>query len=819
MKRDGASPRALYAIAPPLLLVAIVFAWWQPSWSAGVGLGDFPGHVALLETLARQLEEGPWFPLWTSDWNSGSSLLFWYIQPLFSSYLLLPFVSWFGPLAGIRIGGTFFLALAALAMYGCGRSLSRSSTAGFIAALFYVTHPSVASFVGEAGQIHQPIAMAILPLLFWSWIRFGRVPDLASGTAACVSAALLFYDMERFWLTAPWAFIAYLVIAWQRLGDEPPLARAGKVLAPAAAAAAGMTALVAFPTLPAWFERPLLQWHDLSTLEVFRDYYSFPHLLALFDRAGGLAEVVRSGPQVRFTALPGQWYQGVVVLGFVAVGCVLASSRSTDHRLALRPGLVATFILVALVLAFGVHAVVPKHAALAAQLSGSSLDAGAAMMLLVAGLLTIASLGALAYAATPSLRSRDGRLRGASVAIGAAAIAVLLFATPFVWLSESVFVYEHLRAPTHFAFPSLPLLLAIAAALVTPSFVESIGSKRATAFIATAVLLHMVDVAPYREVPARSVGSEKVETWERAFASLRDRPAGRLLDTHHYSPTTDMFAALSAQQDMAWGWLSWTSTREIGDLIKTGFFDSMRIARQSEAKRQTHVRAAASFAGLAGVRYVAQLKGISPGMPESDLFEPIFEDPVITLYENALALPLVQFYDALGRVDGETAETVPLAARLARRGIASIRSDDIPEDRSLDIRRIEEAMARARRTNEEIEAPCRTSRPRTDHIILDCDFEAPGYVVFAEAWFPDWWIHEAGRERPALRLNHAFLGAAVEAGPRRIEFRHRPRALTRFAMGLSSIAWGVAIVLGVRASAIALRLPSRQSRESETAGP
>ena len=66
----------------PALIVVLVFAAWSGSWHAGLGKSDFPGHVALMATFSEQIAEQATLHLWTSDWNAGASLAFWYLHPL-----------------------------------------------------------------------------------------------------------------------------------------------------------------------------------------------------------------------------------------------------------------------------------------------------------------------------------------------------------------------------------------------------------------------------------------------------------------------------------------------------------------------------------------------------------------------------------------------------------------------------------------------------------------------------------------------------------------------------------------------------------------
>ena len=161
----------------PAVIVALVGLFWSSSWHAGLGKSDFPGHVGLIAALGEQLNERFGVHLWTADWNSGSSLVFWYIQPLISSFLLLPFTVHWGVIDGIRIGDTAFLALAGLSMYAWCKHLTRSNPSAFIGALIYVLHPSVFIFVGAAGQVHQPVSMAIIPLLFLAFARLAAMPN------------------------------------------------------------------------------------------------------------------------------------------------------------------------------------------------------------------------------------------------------------------------------------------------------------------------------------------------------------------------------------------------------------------------------------------------------------------------------------------------------------------------------------------------------------------------------------------------------------------------------------------------------------------
>lgn len=801
---------------PPLIVAAIITAYWSASWRAGLGKADFPGHVGLLASFGAQLKNAGLVPLWTADWNAGSSLVFWYLHPLNSAYLLFPFVETWGGVDGIRIGDTFFLALAGLSMYGFGAYLTGSRAAASIGALVYVLHPSVASFVGEVGQVHQPISMAALPLLFWAWSRLGRQPDWQSGLFAVVSSALLFYDMERFWLTAPHAFAVYLAVAISQHHKRPPAARALRVLLPALAVGAGMTLLVAFPTLPAFFERPLLQWHDVSTIEVFRRYYSFPHLLALVDRDGVLAAPLAPLIPQEFVSLPGQWYQGAVALAYVTIGSFLVRRDAGDRTTRDALGLTLLLFLVALLIAFGVYAVGPKHWMLFGGLLDQPIGVGFGSQLLFFALGVGVFLAAVVRALYISLLDRWPAKPGVCLGLTLATIGLFLFAKPFVLLSQFVFLYAHLRAPSHFAFPALPFLLGTAACLVTPAWMRLAGGRWGVVLATLVVVLHWIDVSPYRFQDDWTHKQEDVDAWSAAYRTLDAREPGRMLDTHHYNPVADMLGATVSDRRMAWSWLSWSSTREVADLIKTGFFDSLRIARLREDVRDANTRTAAELSALANVRFVTRIAGISPPMPASPLFERVFGDRHIEVYENKLALPYVQFYPELALLSGAPGEVIPRVGVLAQRGIASLAlppdapasglkidhwAGELARSRApISAREISQALTRPALTPSQMAAPCAITHRRADAISLDCDFARAGTLVVAEAWFPNWNVVQAGERKPALRLNHAFQGTQVAAGPRRIDFVHEPSLATRMAKPLSAVAWIAAFGLGLFAA-------------------
>jgi hypothetical protein len=270
----------------------------------------------------------------------------------------------------------------------------------------------------------------------------------------------------------------------------------------------------------------------------------------------------------------------------------------------------------------------------------------------------------------------------------------------------------------------------------------------------------------------------------------------------------DMLTVTSARRNSGWGWLSWTSTTFVGDIIKTGFFDSMRIARLRPEVREPNVRTAAELSALANVRLVSKIAGISPAMPPSDYFRRVASGPGVEIYENRMALGHLQFYPQLALLSGTPDETVPWVGALAQEGIASLTLEDgqpLPELR-IDYWRGERAKSLVPLTAQELAdkpplrrgtdssppggaAPCRITARQSASIELDCEFERAGSLVVAEAWFPNWQVSVDGSSRPALRLNHAFQGVQVSPGRSQIRFEHVASLAARIGMFVSAGSW------------------------------
>ncbi|HEU4521448.1 MAG TPA: hypothetical protein VFT12_05560 [Thermoanaerobaculia bacterium] len=85
----------------------------------------------------------------------------------------------------------------------------------------------------------------------------------------------------------------------------------------------------------------------------------------------------------------------------------------------------------------------------------------------------------------------------------------------------------------------------------------------------------------------------------------------------------------------------------------------------------------------------------------------------------------------------------------------------------------------------------------TDRVAAVVEAGCPGYVVFADTWFPGWRATVDGRDVSIRRADYAFSAVAVGAGRHRVEKIYRPQSVLWGAIG-SAVSLLAALLLGSR---------------------
>jgi len=103
---------------------------------------------------------------------------------------------------------------------------------------------------------------------------------------------------------------------------------------------------------------------------------------------------------------------------------------------------------------------------------------------------------------------------------------------------------------------------------------------------------------------------------------------------------------------------------------------------------------------------------------------------------------------------------------------------------------------------------------RPDHLRIEAELNAPGYVVLLDTYDPGWRARVDGVETEVLRANHAFRALRVGAGRHVIEYFYRPRALLLGGLlSLTSVAVGLSIVVRAIRSRARASAPPRPAQE------
>ena len=184
---------------------------------------------------------------------------------------------------------------------------------------------------------------------------------------------------------------------------------------------------------------------------------------------------------------------------------------------------------------------------------------------------------------------------------------------------------------------------------------------------------------------------------------------------------------------------------------------------------------------LAAIRYVIT----TPTVPLADVgFEMPARsagDPPLLAYRNDTALPRARFVPRIDVVDDPNR----LLSRLA------FESDDLAE-----IALVEEPMPSGfTGLNGTVAGgSVRFVRDDPEHLVIDVDAPARGFMVLADQYYPGWQATVNGAETPIHRTNFMFRLVEVPAGTSRIEFRYRPRSV---AIGAAISAATVVLLVGL----------------------
>ncbi|HDQ74068.1 MAG TPA: hypothetical protein ENN19_18535 [Chloroflexi bacterium] len=185
--------RTLRSIAPFIgLALAVLPAAWPYFGGGFPRTNDALPHLYRSLALSRLVRQGVLWPRWSPDLVHGYGYPVFNFSPALSHYLIVLF-HLAGPslTTAYRAAMTTILALTACSTYLLGRDLF-GAVGGWVAALAYVYSPYVLYDALVRGSLQESLALALVPLLFFSLRRATRYGGrwIAASALSCAAIPL-----------------------------------------------------------------------------------------------------------------------------------------------------------------------------------------------------------------------------------------------------------------------------------------------------------------------------------------------------------------------------------------------------------------------------------------------------------------------------------------------------------------------------------------------------------------------------------------------------------------------------------------------------
>lgn len=243
---------------------------------------DGQAHAFRVLALERAIAGGVWYPRWLPDLLQGYGYpLFEFYAPLLY-YLALPFrLLGASPLGALEAVTALGFVVAGLGAYALAREYL-DPLGGLVAAAAYVYWPYRLAVVYVRGDVPEALALDLLPLVLWRFVRLaarrqadeGRIGRSVALAALALAAVICTHNVTAL-LFAP-VVVAAVGVAALGVRSEPPglqsrgwglRQRLSTLLVPGLALAAGL-GLAAFFWLPALWDTRWLHTERLY----FGDY-------------------------------------------------------------------------------------------------------------------------------------------------------------------------------------------------------------------------------------------------------------------------------------------------------------------------------------------------------------------------------------------------------------------------------------------------------------------------------------------------------------------------------------------------------------------
>jgi hypothetical protein len=749
------------AVAVFGLVAAAVFVWTRVSVSDQELLANF----AKAGDFFRGVQSVGGLPWWSPSFLQGTSLaMAW--GYMFSNVVMMAAAWPFGFLLGSKVAVGCCLLAGAAGMYFFLRRWNCSGAAAWIAALLFLLNPSVLTRSAGFEHFVVVVSLAVLPWVFWALVGLVREGTARSAVVFGVCFSLLALAYGKTGLMSLPVLGAFAAVGYflQSRAERPGWRTW--------ALAAGVVCVLAvLPNLPALREAGFVAMFEFGPFEGWQRAFSTKGALSWFDRGGMLGEGMDSG--FAPTTLNGGTYLGWVCGAVLAVA--LWRGVLQGREAGGRARLLLALAMGAFWLSFGPHSVLGGHFELLKMSMGAADFTPAVAWFL---------LGAQVWVIFQLVPRESVAWRWAAVGL-----SLVYLLVPGFRLLEFLPIYRNIRAPFDFYQVTGSICLIGSVALAAGALLEKVRWAFVRRGLAAAfVLLVAVDVSPYarlffQERLGAGVWRDFLEAQE--FLKTAPEPGRVYAFSGRYFYL--MTSWLSGRPLAAEAFNSYLQQRGAAILQGSAFLNDERME---------------SYFRVAGVAYLLVDKTDPDTKPDMQaklrgIFPVVFENENMALLgvKNPLGFGfLAKDFLQTGTSGPETAIA---AIGGAEHNLAMIQTSSLAVDEpGLRGKVIEGRIAASEgKVLEGGKAFLRVPRHEGGNY-QQVEFEPTGergWLVFNEAWHPDWTALEGGDRREVHRAMLAFSGVQT-SGQSGIVFEFRQPWWYGVCVWVSLAGWGVALV-------------------------
>lgn len=723
-------------------LVAVVLVGWV---RMPVSNQELLANFAKAGDFFRGMESVRGIPWWSPNFLQGTSLAMAWSYMLSNVVMLVGSLP-FGFLIGSKIAVGASLLVGAAGMYCFLKRWGCRSGAAWIGAILFLLNPSVLTRAAGFEHFVVVVSLAVLPWVFRALVVFFEEATLRSALIAGVCFSLLVLAYGKTGLMAlPVLMVFAASLFFLSLEGRRPDWRLWLL------AGAVVFVLAVLPNLPALREAGFVAMFEFGPFEGWQRAFSSKSALSWLDWGGVLGEGMDSG--FAPTTLNGGTYLGVGC--FLLLAGVLWSGVLHGSESGRRARLLLALALGAFWLSFGPRSVMGGHFEFL-KMSGGAADFTPAL----AWFLLMAQVWII-FRLVPS-----GSRLWQWAAVG---ISVVYLFVPGFRLLELLPIYRNIRAPFDFYQVTGVLCLIGAVAMAAGVLMERISAPLVRQGLVVALLfVAALDAFPY----ARPFFQERLEpaVWSdflKAQEFLKSAPEpGRV-----YAFSGRYFYLLTP----------WLSGRALSAEAFNSYLQQRSVAvLQGSAFLNDELME--NCLRVSGVAYVLVDKSDPDTKPDlqqklRDLFPPVFENEHFAVLGMKNPLGFGFLAQDFLRTTSSQPETAIAAMGGAGHNLAVIElAGSANDEPGLRGEVVDGHIAASEgKVLDEGRSFTRIAK-KPDGTFQQVAFEPTtqaGWLVFNEAWHPDWTVRE-GNDR--LEIHRALLAfsAVKTSGQKSVVFEFRP---------------------------------------------